>query len=225
VTDKLVRKTDTSVPLAADELRRQIDITVDVILASYSSVLRSYVQLGALALEVRNGKHWETWGYPNFNAFVSEIGDRIRKGRTQIYNAISVVERLSPFVESQRLEEMGITNATALARAVRITGKRPSEKLVEEGEKLDSNDYRNKIAEEFRIFDDRPADARWKELGGFWCTPDEWEELQYAFWIARRTDPVIASETPSWAALKEIITRMAQEYVATYAAAVEKGQG
>ena len=57
--------------------------------------------MGALIYEVRSKRYWCLWGYHSFNAYVKDVGEEVNKKRTQLYNAISVAERLLPSVPEE----------------------------------------------------------------------------------------------------------------------------
>jgi hypothetical protein len=203
----------------AEELRKEISTTILQLRSSYDVFLRGFVHLGALVYELRSKRYWYLMGYQSFGSYMVDLEDALKRKKTQIYNAISVAEHLLPHVPIAQVEDMGITNATALARMVRETHKAPTAEIVAAGKTMDLPEYRAALEESFRVFDSHPK-GRWRELGGFWCEDEEWKTIQDAFNIIAQAEE-FKKETSGWQRLKMTILRMAQEIIGTYSAGSE----
>jgi hypothetical protein len=202
----------------ARSLKKKIDATVIHITDADTILLKGYVRLGYLCKEVEDAKYWALWNHPNFNAFVQEVGERIRKKRTRIYNAISVARYLLPHTSETKLEDMGITNANSLATMVRTTGRAPSEAIVQAGIEKPVTEFKALLQREFRVYDTRPEE-RWRDLGGSWWSEEEWATYQQALKVVRDVlvqGGSIKKETPDHIQFKMIILAMSQEVIGSW---------
>lgn len=204
----------------AAELRKEISTTILQLRNSYDVFLRGFVHLGALVYELRSKRYWYLMGYQSFGSYMVDLEDALKRKKTQIYNAISVAEQLLPHTTVDQIEDMGISNATALARMVRITGKAPTEAVIQAGKTMELPEYRATLEESFSVFDEHPK-GRWRELGGFWCEDEEWKTINDAFGIIAQAEE-FKKETSGWQRLKMTILRMAQEIIGTYSAGPEE---
>ena len=196
-------------------IRQEIAEAVNKTRQGYENFMHGFVRLGSLLFEVRSKRYWNFYGYHSFNAFIGEVGEAVDKRRTQLYGSISVAERLLPSVPEEKLERLGITNATALARMVKTTGRIPSAEIVDLGIRLKLPEYRAELEKEFRVFGDK-AKGKWREIGGAWWTDEEWKTFQQAYGLLVSQDDNNTNETPDWMKLKKVILAMSMEIIATY---------
>ncbi|MCU1301756.1 MAG: hypothetical protein JWQ87_2040 [Candidatus Sulfotelmatobacter sp.] len=210
---------------------KEIDVTLSEIARNEHDLAHNWVRLGELLLRVRSKQFWLLWAddegqkFKSFSAYIQSLHGRVHKGRTQLYHAVGVAEKLLPFVSAEQLQAMGISKATVLKEAVAQTGRRPSEAMIAKAvdPEVGIEELEATVFEEQHV---KPAKKmRYWKLGGFYVTPDEKKEIEHAFDIARRTDPVIPKSQPDWAQLKECVQRMAREYLATYEQIVMQGEG
>lgn len=209
-----------------EDVRARIDKLVVEITSDQNALSQKMVRLGIALNEVKVLRYWEGWGFDSYNRYLGSLKDKVAKGRTQLYGYQSVVEKLLPIAGEETLEKMGITKATELVHAMRITGRVPSEALLLEAAnpKVTAEKLREKIADEWRIF--RPEEKeKWFDIGGFFATKDEVREIEQAFEVATRTDPAIPADWPEDQRRKECTLRMAREYFGTYAELVRRGEG
>lgn len=182
----------------------------------------NYVYLGLLLEQVRARKFWILYGAKSFGKWLTGLHGRVAKGRSQLYAVIGVAEKLVPLVGEEKLLQMGISKAQELKALVTAKPDRPIAKEV-----IDVAIDPEKTREDLRVaisehHDVKPENAgTWRDLGGCYMTAEEWAELQHAFKVAERTDPPIPIAWPDWARRKEVMTRFAVEYVATYGPEVE----
>lgn len=212
-------------PKAAKEAAKKIDALLTQIASAENSLARNWVRLGTLLRQVRDEQHWMALRFSTFNKYLTSVSDRIGKRRTQLYACIGVAHRLLPVVGEENLIAMGLGKAAEINRMVKATGRSPSEDLIAVA--VDStktlHDVREMIFEETHV---APVhEGSYFDLGGFYALPEEKEEIEHAFEIAARTDPVIGNEVPAWARLKDIIQRLSREYLATYEQLVLRGEG
>lgn len=198
----------------ATELRSEIATTILDLRKSYDTFLRGFVHLGALVYEFRSKRYWYLMGYHSFGSYMIDLEDALKRKKTQIYAAIGVAEQLLPHTSIESIEDMGISNASALARMVRLTGKVPTQEVIEAGKTMELPEYRAMLEESFHVFDEHPK-GKWHELGGFWCEDEEWLTVKQAFDIIAQAEE-FKKETSSWQRLKMTILRMSQEILGTY---------
>src|SRR6185312_9710828 len=111
------------------------------------SLQRDYVDVGVVLIEVRDAKAWLIRDFHSFEAYLKDIGEKLRKGRTALYMYAAVAERLLPSISREDLVEMGVTNAGILAQMVKLTGKKPSQALVEKAKRLKEGELRSAVAD------------------------------------------------------------------------------
>ncbi len=153
------------------------------------------------------------------------VAGRLDRSRSQVYQAITVVDKLSPHVTDDQLESMGITKASDLLRIMKQTGRAPSKEIISRATdaKVTSQVLENEIYEKYHVRKDYET-GRLRCIERFYATDDEWAEILRAFDIAARTDPVISKNTPSGVRMRMIMTRMAQEYLSTHEAEVNHAE-
>lgn len=201
----------------AHQLHQDILSTITEVKASESNLEHNYIKLGRLILEVQTNQYWIILGYTSNKDYMEFLMDRFGKGRTQLYGYVSIAKALLPSVSEEDLEEMGVSKAGELKRAVVATGKAPSDELVEmaTNSKVTAPEFREAVHKEFHIFDEKEKGS-WFDLGGVYFTPDEKEEFLRSVEKAKHTDPAIEHTLPAHAQMKEVLIRFAQEYWAQY---------
>jgi hypothetical protein len=183
----------------------------------------SLAQLGTVLLKVRTKKYWHAWGFPSFGAYIDSIKNQVGKGRTQLYQTIGVADKLLPFVTPDELANIGISKAILLKQSIDKTGKMSSS-IIEKAkdQQVDAAELKALL---FKNSNGSPENGQemYFDLGGFYTTKEEKEEILRTFDVASKTDPVISNEIPEWARRKEIIQRLCMNYLAEYEALVAKG--
>src|SRR5271157_45320 len=209
-------------PGSALALKEKIDTLIVQISDGQWNLGKKFVELGQALLEVRSQKYWQGWGYETFGAFIDMVTEKLDRGRAQIYGYIGTVEKLLPSIGEDQLVEMGISKANDLARVVRA-GKVILPALLTKALDPNCDVSEFKAAVQTELHQENPEKGKWRDVGGFYATPEEKEEILRGFDIAARTDPVIASDLPDHARRKEVMQRLVREYLATYESAVATG--
>lgn len=218
-----------SEPEAAQEavqLRAAIEAELTGALGKEEDLSRSYVRLGVLLYQFREKEAWRALNYSGFNHFISEMGERFDRGRTQLYSYISTVEKLLPQVSAETLEQIGTSKAQALVRAQRSSGGRLLPESVLDAArdpKVTANQLRTLAYEAYDVHLPDTEKGVWVDLG-FYASFDEREILKRAFRTAERTDPVIGKELPDHVRRKEAILRWALDYLSSFEAQAERGE-
>ena len=180
-----------------------------------------YAQLAEALLCVRDNRYWEG-DFESWGAYMAHVSDTYHIGNKQLYHYMSAVKELGGVVDSQDLTEMGISKASVLAEAHRTHGKIPEKTKdgfdfmeIAKDSGTTAKGLRKEIAEVFH----KPEDpsGEWYDLeAAFYVTPEEKQEIQHAFRLARQTDPPISTNLKTFMQTKEVILRLCREYIATY---------
>ncbi len=214
---------ELSVDPKAAAVKEKIEALIIQISEGQWSLGKKFVELGQALLEVRAKKYWESWGYTTFGSYIDMVTERMDRGRAQLYGYMGVVEKLLPRIGNDQLVEMGISKASELARVVSAGKVIPPAlfaKAIDGDVKV--SELKAAVGAELNLA--RPENGQWHDVGGFYATKEEWEEILRGYDIAARVDPVIAGTTPDWSRRKEVQQRLVREFLATYERAVMKGE-
>jgi hypothetical protein len=202
----------------AKQLLEDIHETLERISHGHNEFVTGFARLGTMLVEVKNHKYWKDWGYESFGKFVDHVKEKVNKGRSQIYNTISVAEKLLPYASEADIEQMGISKANELARVVKVTGKAPTSSLLEfaKDPKVEVEEFKASLYETMKVQKMDNEKGKYRDIGGFFASDEEWAEIQAVFELAAKIDPPIPQEYSEWARRKEIIWRMCADFKATY---------
>jgi hypothetical protein len=208
----------------AKKVTEQIDSILASIQTNEMSLATGYANLGMQLLKIRTEKYWIALGYRSFGAYIETIKERIDRGRTQIYQFISVAERLLPSINESQLGQIGISKALELKRFVEETGTKPPQNLIDCA--MDPRITRELLkAQVFRnLHKQDDPQGIYFDLGGVYLTADEREEIKRAFDVAARVDPVIPVDWQDHQRKKEIVLRLAREFLGTWEELVQRGE-
>jgi hypothetical protein len=205
-------------PEEAEELRQEIYQELGEILPHEVALDRGYVRLGTLLVKFKKGEYWRQLKYPNFEAFLIELSDNFKKGRTQLYQYCAVAENLLPSISENELDEMGIGKASELKRALAEDSTR---ELTSTLIHLATNplvtvkELRAAIHSEYNIKDDPRPVGTWLDLGGFYATEEERKEFDEAIKVGVAVLS-IKKETAEWICRKEVLMAALRDFLATY---------
>lgn len=195
--------------LESEELQQNIDSTMEDIQRGHLLFVSGFARLGYLLNEVRKKRYWEDWGFPSFGVYIKDIETKIQKKRSQIYNAISVADRLLPYANETQIQDMGITKATELAKIIKLTGKTPSSETLEHAvnKTIEVDEFKAELHEVYAV-QNLDEKGKFYDLHGFYCTDEERQEIEYVFDLAAKLDPAIPQEYSEWQRRKEITMRL-----------------
>ena len=216
--------------LEAQTIQHRLEVTLDEIQERQDGLEKNFAQLGTDLLKVQQQKFWILYGeYRSYNAWLKSVEPRIRKGRSQLYAVKTIAETLLPYAGEEDLVEMGVSKASALASAVKKSGKPPSDKLLNEAkdDKVTVEKLGELIAESYGARDEGEK-GTWYSLGGVFYNPEEKAEFLRAVAVACKIDPVLPYVIEKWEDAtapqkKEILWRMSSTLLAEYESQVEKG--
>lgn len=201
---------------AAEALLRRVDELLDVSRGMYENLHRNYVEVGTALLAVRNEKAWLHRDFHSYDSYVRNAEARFGRSRSALYGYVSVAERLLPSVKESDLIGMGITRAQSLAKYVKASNKKPSQDLIEAASDptIGVDQFKATIAE--KLHEKPEAPGKWFDVGGFYVSPEEQEEIERGFKVASETDPAIPNDIPEWLHRKAVIQRLVMEFLASY---------
>lgn len=204
----------------ASIIRTDLDSLLTSIKTSELKLATSYVKLGHLLNKVQTARYWLEWGFESWGSYIDEVRDKIGRGRSQVYGILAAVEQLSPYVSELDMETMGVSRAQALARYVKKSGCRVTPFLLEQAlnPKVTISELTSCVSS--ALHEEDAPKGKWRDFG-FYATKEEWLEIEQAMNCARRLDPPIQPDTPDHVALREIMLRLSQEFVGTYADLIE----
>ena len=180
---------------------------------------QSWTRLGGMLLEFKQGEHWRKTGFEGFPEFMLTLRDRYNRGKTQLWSYLTVVENLLPAIGAETLEEIGISKALELKRAVKKSGKAIPQEIIELARKQ-ATTIKQLRAELGAAFNIEPGEkGTWFDFDGCFMTPEERKEFLDAIRLTK-TLLAIGNDVPEHIQRKEIFTTWAKEFVGTHAAEV-----
>jgi hypothetical protein len=202
----------------AKQLLEDIHETLERISHGHNEFVTGFARLGTMLVEVKNHKYWKDWGYDSFGKFVDHVKEKVNKGRSQIYNTISVAEKLLPYASEADIEQMGISKANELAKMVKATGTAPSQDILANAlnPKMEVEEFKADLYETYKVQKMDNEKGKYHDIGGYFATDEEWEEIQSVFESVAKEDPPISQETSEWARRKEIIWRLCANWKSSY---------
>jgi hypothetical protein len=218
VLEVMVQNFSTKEREEAKELEGKIAKISEVILAEKQSIDSNFVRLSQCIDEVRSKKYWLLGNYKNFGEYVADCEKRFGIKHSQLYVGMKVARNLLPSVSEKDLVEIGITRAGALSKYVEQSGN-----SIIPDDILDAAKDRTKTSEEFddvvnKKLHNKTGEIKdkWFNVGGFYASEDERQEILEALEVARSIDPVVTNTIPEWQQLKEALLRLAREFRSSY---------
>lgn len=196
-----------------EELLARVDSLIDEARTSEEKLHRDFLEIGVAMLEVQRAKAWLNRAR-SWDTYVVDCGKRFGRGRSALYGYVSVAERLLPHMPAKQLVEMGISKAQPLAQYVKQKGSAPPDSLVEKASdpNVGTEEFKAAVAETQH---NKPEKGKWYDLGGFFCTPDERQEIDRVFALAR-LEIQLPAECPEWLERKLVFHAMTAECISTW---------
>lgn len=211
--------------VTATALRDTIYYHLDRISQAEAGLENGYVQLGTLLLKFKSEESWRDLGYKGFDAFLSELYTRFRKRQSQLYQYTTVAEKLLPHIDGKILDEIGISKAIELKRALKYSSKPPREVLTDDviATARDSKKTIKELRALLQCANHLPPDEKlqmsWTDFGGAYMSPEEKKEYLEAV-KATLALLNVPRETPEWIQHKMVFAAWYREFHATHAAEV-----
>jgi hypothetical protein len=202
----------------AKKVEEQIDSATSTILSATRTLASNYARLGSLLNQVRERKFWLLGNYKSFGEYIKFVEKKYDIGHSQLYLGISIAQNLSPLLSEDTLCEIGITKAGVLSKYAEQSGV----STIPEDLMALATDPKKKVDElrgecALKLHNILPEEkGRWRDVGGFFASDEEWREWTQAIEIAKSVDPAIPHDQPEWLQLKQAALRLAQEFVGTW---------
>lgn len=223
MTDCAIQSTGTYE--TASYLRDNIYTALQNVCSAEVGLEHSYVKLGVLLLSFEKQECWRSFGYNGFNAFLAELYTRFRKRQTQLYQYTRIAEKLLPHISAEVLDEIGISKAIELKRALKYSSKPAHEVLS--AEVVDAARDSKKTIRELRALlqqaNTLPPDEKlqmvWVDFGGAYMSAEQKAEYIAAVKMTLALLGV-TRETPEWLQHKIVFEAWYKEFSGTHAAEV-----
>jgi hypothetical protein len=207
--------------LDAEGVNEEIEKVVISLRYQRDQVEFSIAKLGTLLLKVHDNRLWEKLGHPSWGSYIGYVQDRLQIGRTQIFQYVSVAKALLPVMSEDEMASVGITKCIELKRFQNLTGKRPTPELVAHAKHSSMAELKARV---FLETHGMPMEKeRYFDFGGCYFSDDEREEIELAFQAACLVDPPIPEGTSDVPKKKEIMLRLAREFLSTWGDLVQEG--
>jgi hypothetical protein len=199
----------------ADTVKSDIETLLSSIRNHELKLATSHARLGRHLLRVQQDKFWVSWGFESFGSYIDSIRERIDRGRASIYSYISVAEKLLPSISEEDLDHMGISRAQELARYVKQSGRKVTQRLLE----LALDDTRTIEELHSAVLEDLQekgeVKGKWYQpFGGSYYTPEEKAEVSQAMSAAKNVLG-LGSDIPDHQVSKLILLAFAQEFMSS----------
>lgn len=204
--------------VVATELRDAIYRELDAATADVVKLEQSWMRLGQHLSSFKANEYWRDLGYTTFDDFMAELSKKYHRGRTQLWSYLGVAEKLLPTISATTLEEIGISKAMELKRAMKKSG---TDKLPDTV--VDAARQRSVTTKELRGIvgtamnvDTAPDPGSWFDFDGCYMTPEERREF---IDIIQCTIALLSlkPEIPDHIKRKEVFLTWAREWFGTHA--------
>lgn len=200
---------------AAAAALAKVDELADAVGGHVLGLETNFVRLGTAMNEVYRHQYWMVGGHGSFGKYLKSLEPRVKRGRTQLYHCLGIVQDLLPYVTEDQLVEIGITKAILLRKA--LAAGTDVEELVEQAKTATKDELEELVGDKSEA-DDGPG--TWMSFGGARYTDDERQEFMRAVNITLRTDPPIdiGGSAKKWSevppqAKKEVLFRWLAGFV------------
>lgn len=221
----IVEKFTDDEKVVAATARKEIEEIVERIASRQKELESNFVTIGVLLDAVRSNKFWLLWEFRSYGDFQKSIESRIKKGRSQLYACSSIAKQLLPYIAPKELEDIGISKASALASAVKKSGKPPADELLNaiKDKKTTLEQTHELIADNYGARDEFEMGI-WYSLAGVYFSPEEKEEFERAVSVACKSDPplpyLVSWNDATAPQRKEILWRLVATFLADQEAEV-----
>jgi len=201
----------------AAELESKKDQIIKVIVRERESLDRNFVKLAQIINEVRQKKYWLLGNYKNFGEYLAGCETKFGVGHSQIYVGMKIVRNLLPALAGEDLVNMGITKAGVLSKFVEQSGQTSiPDDILQIAKDPDKKTEDLEIAVNAKLHNVPLEKGTWINLGGFFCTEEEKQEINDALELAGSIDPVVPNNIPAWQQHREKVLRLAREFLGSY---------
>ncbi len=179
---------------------------------------QSFVRVGVLLAEFKAKEFWRAYPdlYKTFDDFISELKIKFKRGRTQLYSYLTVAEVLLPTIDAEKLEQMGISKALELKRAMKKLEGKPLPSVLLDAA-LDSTkttkELRGTIGQALNLLPDEKG--AWFDWGGSFLSKEERDFMKEAFHVTIALLG-LKQDVPEHIQRKAIFKAWAEEFYGTH---------
>ena len=201
----------------SDRVRGQIYSELEGSTLAAFKLEQSWTRLGVLLSEFKQKELWRHYSeYQTYDDFIHELGERFKRGRTILYGYVGAVEALLPIMTAEKIEQMGISKALELKRAMKqLNGKPLPEAVIASA--LSGSTAKELRADIGKALNAAPDEkGTWLDLGGMFMTTDERKEFKEAFLM---TEGLLglSNTVPDHIRRKEVLLTWMREWYGTHA--------
>lgn len=209
----------------AEQVQQELNRYLDQIKEQRSLLNSNFVKVGCLLSRVRSEKLWIELGYKSFGAYLKTVEEKLDLSRNHLYLYMGVSEDLLDVVGEKNLIDMGVVRARDLRKAMKLSGKEPSDELVAKAldKRVKGAEFESAVQTEYNFDSKLDTDMTWYSMGGFFATDGEREELDRAIKCATLTDPILSKEASEQAKVKDVVLKWVRDYLSAWEHQVEKG--
>ena len=201
----------------AKELATKIEEITQTILEEKQSLDRNFVKLSQYVNEVRSKKYWLLGNFRSFGDYLDDIEKKFNVGKSQLYVYMSTTRNLLPSLGEEELVDIGITKAKVLSKYVEQSGQQTIPEDILNSAKDPATTAEKLDAEvNSKLHNVMPEKGKWFQVPGFFLDDDERAEILDAFELAKSIDPVVKNNIPQWQQMKEVLLRIAREFIGSY---------
>lgn len=180
-----------------------------------------FSRIGIKMLEVQQKKYWHVLGFPSFGSYVADKEEKLGLKRTSLYNTVSVARYLLPYVDKEKIEQMGVVKANLVAKSIR------QNKTAPENETIDLAVSGTAEALKASLFKPEPESAEGKEkfydFGNAYLTPEEINEVEQTLALAASVAG-IENDVKEPLRTKILMLHIFADFRAGHEAAVQRGE-
>ena len=199
-----------------------VDVLAAKLGAAESLLEEGYAQFASVLLDVQENLYWQLLDIdgapcPSWGAYIAHIVEKFHMGKAQLYHKIAVCRQLKGVVAEKDLTDMGISKASVLADVHRATGKVTAEAVAAaKRDGVTVKDLKTALAQESHLPEQESGE--WLDLNmAFYVNAEEKATIQDAIQAARQMDPPVSNTIKDFQQRKEIMIRLASEFLSTYA--------
>jgi len=185
--------------------------------AKEAELQSSYIKIGTLLFKMQAKCLWKAMNYNTWSDYFTAVQEKFDSGRSQLYAYIGIAKTLNPYVKESDLLQMGVSKAGELSKAVQLTGKAPSDEILQSAVNpaIKTKQFKQELFDEQHITD-HTEKGFWMDFGGCYMSAGEKEEWIKAIDIAKGIDPVVSNKLPEHVQRKEAMLRLAREFIGTW---------
>lgn len=193
-----------------------IDSQITKLLQAELKIEQGWAQVGLLLSEVSQKELWKH-EYDSFRAYLNALEEKhVGRKATQLFAYKAAVESLSPYASPKQLNTMGIAMAQEISKAVK-RGVTPPADIIEAAQMPTNHvsDIRKLLFDAGYPQNGQEDKGKYHDLGGIYCSQEQWLVISSARETALRTDPVCQHPT-EWGKTLDWLLKLSMEFLGAH---------